>query len=75
MARKSKYLTVQPEEFSEKEYKAGLYIRLSREDGDKIESESISSQKAILEKFASENPSVSLYDYYIDDGLDRKSVV
>lgn len=69
MARKSKYLTVQPEEFSEKEYKAGLYIRLSREDGDKIESESISSQKAILEKFASENPSVSLYDYYIDDGF------
>ncbi|MDE6504773.1 MAG: recombinase family protein [Clostridia bacterium] len=69
MARKSKYQTVQADGLIEKEYSAGLYIRLSREDGDKVESESISSQKAILEKFVAENPSISLYDYYIDDGF------
>ena len=69
MARKSKYLTAQSETQSSEEYSAGLYIRLSREDGDKIESESISSQKAILERFVAETPSVCLYDLYNDDGF------
>lgn len=68
MARTSKYgpqtgLVSRAELWS-----AGLYIRLSREDGDKPESESVSSQKAILEKFISENPSLNFYDFYIDDG-------
>ena len=44
------------------------YIRLSREDGDKIESESISSQRAILEGFLRDRPEIIYYDSYIDDG-------
>lgn len=69
MARTSKYQpanTAFPAALNE--WRAGLYIRLSREDGDKIESDSVSSQRAILEKFVSENPQLSLSDYYIDDG-------
>ena len=33
---------------SEKQFKACIYARLSREDGDKAESDSISSQRAML---------------------------
>ncbi len=50
------------------EWRAGLYIRLSREDGDKLESESVSSQRAILERFILERPEILVHDFYIDDG-------
>ncbi len=49
-------------------WNAGLYIRLSREDGDKLESESVSSQRAITEQFVSSHYGIKIYDYYIDDG-------
>ena len=46
----------------------GLYIRLSREDNDKIEmSESITNQKSLLTQYVKEN-SLRLVDIYIDDG-------
>ena len=46
----------------------GLYIRLSREDDDKIEmSESITNQKSLLTQYVKEN-SLRLVDIYIDDG-------
>ena len=69
MARISKYATAnvasaQKESF----WRAGLYIRLSREDGDKPESESVASQKALLEGFLAQREDLRLYDYYIDDG-------
>ena len=32
-----------------------MYIRLSREDGDKQESESISNQRKILQRYVKEN--------------------
>lgn len=67
MSRTSKY-SVQVSAPAEKIWRAGLYIRLSREDGDKPESESVSSQKAILQRFISDNPEIILTDYYIDDG-------
>lgn len=69
MARISKYQT-ENTAFPAilKEWRAGLYIRLSREDGDKIESESVSSQRAILERFVTEHPDILLCDTYIDDG-------
>ena len=69
MARVSKYQTENtafPAIVSE--WRAGLYIRLSREDGDKIESESVSSQRAILEQFTLTHPDIFISDYYIDDG-------
>ena len=49
------------------EYNAGIYIRLSREDGDKEESESVTNQRKILKAFAKENK-YKIYDEYVDDG-------
>ena len=48
--------------------KAALYIRLSREDGDKSESDSVVSQKEILKEFLKLHPELELYDFYVDDG-------
>lgn len=50
------------------EYCAGLYIRLSREDGDKEESDSVSNQKKLLEEFLEGKTEIGLKDFYIDDG-------
>ena len=56
MARTSKYsLTPALSAATPYNWHAGLYIRLSREDGDKPESESVSSQKALLDRFVDEN--------------------
>ncbi len=49
-------------------WKAALYIRLSREDGDKKESCSVTSQRAILKEYLKLNPDIEFYDFYIDDG-------
>ena len=49
-------------------YNVGLYIRLSREDGDKHESESITNQKSLLLQYTKEN-NLRVYDIYIDDGF------
>ncbi len=68
MSRTSKYLSVQTVASVANIWQAGLYIRLSREDGDKPESESVASQKAILQRFISDNPEINLTDFYIDDG-------
>ena len=68
MSRTSKYLSVQAVAPVANIWQAGLYIRLSREDGDKPESESVASQKAILQRFISDNPEINLTDFYIDDG-------
>ncbi|MBD5486803.1 MAG: recombinase family protein [Lachnospiraceae bacterium] len=48
--------------------KTALYIRLSREDGDKSESLSISNQRLQLMEFVSRETDLYLYDTYIDDG-------
>ena len=47
-------------------YKVGLYIRLSRDDGN-IESESIVSQRSLLKQYVKENNYIVI-DEYIDDG-------
>lgn len=44
-----------------------LYCRLSQDDGREGESNSITNQKAILEKYAKEH-SFSNLKFYIDDG-------
>lgn len=49
-------------------YNAALYIRLSREDGDKPESDSVTNQKRILESFVCSQPDIELSDCYVDDG-------
>lgn len=45
-----------------------LYIRLSREDGDKTESLSIGNQRLLLMEYLHKENELQLYDTYIDDG-------
>ena len=45
-----------------------MYIRLSREDGDKQESESIGNQRKILQRYIKEN-NLELIKEYVDDGV------
>ena len=66
MARTSKYQAIEASQNAL--WNAGLYVRLSREDGDKVESESISSQKSILQDFVSARSDLTIGDFYIDDG-------
>ena len=49
-------------------WKAALYIRLSREDGDKAESNSITSQREILKEYLKLHTDIELHDFYVDDG-------
>ena len=51
-----------------KVWKAALYVRLSREDGDKEESDSVSNQRALLNDFAALQEDIEVYDVYVDDG-------
>lgn len=51
------------------QYKVAGYLRLSKEDGDKEESDSIISQKNIIENKLKElGKDFELVDFYIDDG-------
>lgn len=50
-----------------------MYIRLSREDGDKQESESIANQRKIIERYIKEN-NLELVDEYVDDGVSRNNI-
>lgn len=49
-------------------FKVGIYIRLSREDGDKQESESIGNQRNILQRYVKENE-LCFVKEYVDDGV------
>ncbi len=49
-------------------WKAALYIRLSKDDGDKCESNSVTSQREILMEYLKQHPDIELYDIYVDDG-------
>lgn len=51
-----------------KVWKTAFYIRLSREDGDKAESNSIASQREILKEYLKRCPDMELIDIYSDDG-------
>jgi len=55
------------EKVNNQEYKAAIYIRLSKEDGDREESESVVNQRKILKAYAKENK-YKIYGEYIDDG-------
>lgn len=49
-------------------WRAALYARLSREDGDKLESDSIANQKSLLDHFAAQQTDFQIAGTYIDDG-------
>jgi len=69
MARTSKYFEKnQAPSSAAKVWKTALYVRLSREDGDKPESESVNSQKAFLANFLLSHSDLEFYRLYVDDG-------
>lgn len=49
-------------------FHAAVYIRLSREDGDKEESDSVGNQRKLLMEYISKMENLILYDTYVDDG-------
>lgn len=49
-------------------FKIAIYIRLSREDGDDLESESVTNQRSLLIGFLKAQNSVPI-DIYVDDGF------
>jgi site-specific DNA recombinase len=49
-------------------FNTALYIRLSREDGDKEESDSVGNQRSLLTEYALSKGEFSLYQTYVDDG-------
>ena len=50
-------------------WNVALYIRLSVQDGDKAESNSVVNQKELLDMFMSKDKELNFYNYYIDDGF------
>ena len=67
MARKSKY-EPSSAKLSTALWKPALYIRLSREDGDREESNSIASQRELLTEFADAQTDMAAPRLYTDDG-------
>lgn len=49
-------------------FDTGEYIRLSREDGDKVESDSIGNQRKLISDYIKSKEEFVLYNVYIDDG-------
>lgn len=49
-------------------YKVAGYVRLSKEDKIKDESNSVTNQKAIMKSYIKNNTDLELVDFYIDDG-------
>ena len=50
-------------------YSVAEYIRLSREDGDKAESDSIGNQRKLIADYLKGKDDFVLYDTYVDDGF------
>ena len=49
-------------------YNVGIYLRISKEDGDKEESESITNQRKIIYEYLNKNKDLNIHKEYIDDG-------
>lgn len=49
-------------------FSVAAYIRLSREDGDKAESDSIGNQRKLISNYLRNKEEFILYDSYVDDG-------
>lgn len=54
------------------DFKVAVYIRLSKEDGDKQESESVTNQRNLILTYIKDNK-LELIDEYIDDGVSRNN--
>ena len=51
-----------------KKWNVGIYLRLSSDDGDKSESNSIGNQRSLIKRFISNDKELKIIDYYVDDG-------
>lgn len=49
-------------------WKVAAYLRLSSDDGDKLESNSITNQKKLINIYINREKNLKVVDYYIDDG-------
>ena len=61
------------ENINSKMYRAAVYLRLSREDGDvaeggKFESNSISNQKDLIMDYVGKHPEIRVHSVWVDDG-------
>ena len=54
---------------SKNKYNAAIYLRLSKEDGDKEESYSIGNQRDLAKQFLSSYPEIYIKEEMIDDGF------
>lgn len=53
---------------SNKYYRAAIYVRLSKEDGDKVESDSIVNQKDLIRAYLKDKPDIEVHSVRVDDG-------
>ena len=53
---------------SERVYRTAIYARLSKDDGDKAESNSIVSQKSMCEEYIAKHYDLELVETFVDDG-------
>jgi len=59
---------------TDKVWNACIYVRLSREDGDKEESDSITNQKALIRDYVSSTlPNINIVSEMVDDGFSGAS--
>lgn len=49
-------------------FRVAGYIRLSREDGDKEESDSVGNQRKLIAEYVESRGEFSMYEFYVDDG-------
>lgn len=49
-------------------YRAALYIRLSKEDGDKAESNSVSNQRELIYSYLKDKSDIQVCTEKVDDG-------
>lgn len=75
MSRKSRYETITPA-MPSKRWKIGAYIRLSREDEDMrgMNSESVETQRKLIDRHVNGLEDAELVSYYIDDGYSGTSL-
>lgn len=50
------------------QYDGDMYLRISREDGDKVESDSIANQRDLITAFLEKHPEITLRQEWVDDG-------
>lgn len=76
MARTKRNFEVQGQKRESAIWRTALYARLSRDDGDKPESDSIANQRKLLERFLAGQAQMELVGFYSDGpvkiGLNQK---